>query len=121
MKKHKIQFSKVLAFVLNLWCIIIDTFFVIYIVPHSGTLMITDQALIALSAFLTLINGVVFAKFDSDFLKKSFLETKCEKDNEMIKNNMTTIDNPSDIGNAFDDIKNVADKVNEVVSSLKGE
>ena len=115
----KIQFSKVLAFVLNLWCICIDTFFVVYIVTHSGTLGITDQAFIALSAFLTLMNGVIIAKFDSDFLKKSFLETKCEKDNELVQNGMQPTVNTNDLSEAFNNIKDIATQVTDVINSTK--
>lgn len=84
--KKMFQYSKVLTTIILLITLLWDSYFILYLVPKSGVLTITDQAINNLGTVIMAWNaGTVL--FFCVYFAKALFETKFEKDNELLSVN----------------------------------
>lgn len=74
-----VQYSKILTTVIMIFTIIINAFYYIYIVPHTGDLGITDAAMEYSSGVLKIWDSGTIIFF-CGYFAKSLFETKFERD-----------------------------------------
>jgi len=114
-EKYKIkrpQTSKIIAYIVLFFIMIIDAYFIFYLVPQSGILGITEYAFTALQVVLIGINASIFT-FLVSFLVKSGWEThsQAQDTNETLK--ITTDNSMIDVVNSVKEtVEAIKDTIN---------